>query len=84
MFHRITQFLLLPMTVSTLLHAQSTGVDQQEQNAQKSEELNQKRLMRSRNDPMALLDLMTEELSLDETQRLETERLLCENRKKLL
>lgn len=84
MFHRIILFFLLPMTVSTLLHAQSTGVDQQDAAAKKAEELSQKRLMRSRNDPMALLDLMTEELSLDETQRLETKRLLGENRKKLI
>lgn len=84
MFHRITLLVLLPLTFSTLLHAQSTGVEQQEQDAQKAEELNQKRLMRSRNDPMALLDLFTEELNLDEPQRQETNRLLGENRRKLL
>lgn len=84
MFHRITLLVLLPLASSTLLHAQSTGVEQQEQNAQKAEELNQKRLLRSRNDPMALLDLFTEELNLDEPQRQETDRLLSENRRKLL
>lgn len=84
MFHRITLLVLVPMIVSTPLYAQSTGVAQPDQDAQRTEEFNKQRLMRSRNDPMALLDLMTEELSLDETQRLETERLLGENRKKLL
>jgi len=84
MFHRITLLVLLPMISSTPLYAQSTGVAQPDQDAQRTEEFNKQRLMRSRNDPMALLDLMTEELSLDEPQRLETERLLGENRKKLL
>lgn len=46
--------------------------------------LAKKRLLRSRNDPMALLDAMTEGLNLDESQRLEVDKLLGENRQEII
>ncbi len=84
MFHRLTLLVLLPIFVSTPIQAQSTGEAQPGQDTQRTEDFNKQRLMRSRNDPLAMLDLMTEELSLDEPQRLETDRLLGEHRKKLI
>ena len=81
---RLVASALALMVSSSFLFAQSPGTEAQEPSDQQTEDPIRKRAMRSRNDPMALLDAVTEGVGLDEAQRLQAEQFISEHRSKLM